>query len=203
MTFTTLTEAQRKAILSTQDWPAGIDWCGKIEETGRLFWEARTEREAWLKPLRGKKPAEEKAKVERALLSTREQQKAWADSVLDDTDLPDPGLKLRERRAEHWLYNYDTWVTPYAGKKNPMQDLLEWTLMSIWVEAGGKLRYSKKKDDSTTPYRPLIDFLTRTLEAILGRTYSPFNIASIISKHRPKIANARGMPRRRRGQRFA
>jgi hypothetical protein len=157
-------------------------------------------------------------------------QKAWADSSLDDTDLPDPGLRLRQQRAEQWLYHYDIWVTPFAGNNDPMRNQLDWTLMSIWVEAGGKLSYSRKKekrppgrrahtgrgaaarDDRqdhadaerpNTPYAPLVNFLTRTLEAILGRTYGPSNIAKIISRHRPEIANARGMRRRRRGGRFA
>src|SRR5262249_9687719 len=147
--------------------------------------------------------ARQKNRVDRALLITRQLQKAWADSSLDDTDLPDPGLKLRQQRAELWLYNYDTWVTPFAGQSDPMKSLLEWTLMSIWLEAGGELSYSRKKDDPGTPYRPLVDFLTRTLEAILGRTYRPSNIAKMIDRHRPEIANARGMRRRRRGGRFA
>jgi hypothetical protein len=201
--FTALSDAQWQAVRSTLDWPDGTDWRGRIDQTGRHFCEARAEREAWLKTFRAEKPAVVKEKVDRALRSTRDLQKAWADSGLDETDLPDPGLKLRQQRAEEWLNNYDIWVTPYAGKKNPMQNQLEWALISIWVEAGGNLRFSRKKDDATTPYRPLVAFLTVTLEAILGRTYAPSNIASMISKHRSEIANARGMGRRRRGQRFA
>ncbi|WMT71896.1 hypothetical protein [Bradyrhizobium sp. Ash2021] len=201
MTFTAFSESQWQGIRSTHDWPDGTDWRGEIEQVGRQFSEARGEREAWLKTFR-EKPANEKDRVEHALLKTREQQKAWADSNLDDTDLPDPGLKLRQQRAEQWLYNYDTWVTPFAGQRDFMQNRLEWTLMSIWVEAGGELSYSRKKDDPGTPYGPLIDFLTLTLKAILGRTYRPSNIAKMIDRHRPEIANARGI-RRRRGGRFA
>ncbi len=203
VTFTTLTEAQWQAIRSTRNWPDGRDWCGEIEQVGRDFSEAQAERQAWLKKLRGEKSAREKGRVDRALLLTRQLQKAWADSSLDDADLPDPGLKLRQQRAELWLYNYDTWVTPFAGQSDPMQKQLEWRLMSIWVEAGGELSYSRKKDDPGTTYRPLIDFLTRTLEAILGKTYQPSSIAKMIDHHRPEIANARGMRRRRRGGRFA
>jgi hypothetical protein len=202
VTFTALSDAQRQAIRSTRgDW-LGTDWCDAIERAGRQFSERQAEREAWLKKnLRGKKPAEEKDRVERALLSTREQQKAWANSVLDDTDLPDPGLKLHEQRAEVWLYNYGSHVTPFTSQRDPIQDDLEWQLMSIWIDAGGKLEYSRKKDDPGTPYGPLIDFLALTLEAILGRTYQPSSIAKIIDRHRPEIARARGM-RRRRGDRI-
>jgi hypothetical protein len=231
VTFTALSEAQWQAIRSTpDDWLVGTDWRGVIEQVGRQFSEARAERQAWLKKFRGKEPAGEKKRVDRALKLTRQLQKAWADSSLDDTDLPDPGLRLRQQRAEQWLYHYDIWVTPFAGNNDPMRNQLDWTLMSIWVEAGGKLSYSRKKekrppgrrahtgrgaaarDDRqdhadaerpNTPYAPLVNFLTRTLEAILGRTYGPSNIAKIISRHRPEIANARGMRRRRRGGRFA
>lgn len=202
--FTALSGAQWQAIRSTRDdWLAGTDWRGKIEQVGRQFSEAQAERTAWLKKLRGEKPATVKDRVERALLLTRELQKAWADSSLDETNLPDPGLKLRQQRAELWLYNYDTWVTPFAGQKDPMKDQLKWTLMSIWVETGGELGYSRKKDDPSTPYRPLVDFLALTLKAILGKTYRPSGIARMIERHRPEIANARGMRRRRRGGRFA
>lgn len=204
VTFTALSEAKWQAIRSTRDdWPEGTDWRGEIEQVGRQFTEARAEREAWLKKLRGEKPATAKERVDRALLLTRELQKAWADSSLDDTDLPDPGLKLREQRAEVWLYNYGTWVTPFAGQSDPMQKQLEWTLMSIWVEAGGKLDYSRMKNDPGTPYGPLVDFLALTLKAILGKTYQSSGIAKMIDSHRPEIANARGMRRRRRGGRFA
>ncbi|MGW1421666.1 hypothetical protein ACWAT4_16275 [Bradyrhizobium manausense] len=232
MTFTALTEAQRNAIQSTQNWPDHTDWLSEIEQVGRHFSEARAEREAWLKSLR-EPPAEERAKVEGLLRLTRELRRAWADSSLDETDLPDLGLKLRQQRAEAWLHYYDIWVTPFAGKSDPMQKQLEWELMSIWVEAGGRLDYSRKQekkpssetrgyrragrhaptedrvadnpsaDRPGTPYGQLINFLTIALEAILGKKYQPSGIAKMIDAHRPEIANARGMTRRRRGGRFA
>jgi hypothetical protein len=63
-------------------------------------------------------------------------------------------------------------------------------LMSVWIEAGGKLDYSRKKDDPGTPYGPLVDFLVLTLEAVLGKTYQPSGIAKMIDRHRPEIARA-------------
>jgi hypothetical protein len=198
--FTTLTEEQWQAIRSPRDdWPDGTDWRGKIEQLGRQFSEVRAEREAWLKNLRGEKPTRAKERVDRALLLTRQLQKAWANSGLDDSDLPDPGLKMHEQRAEVWLYQYGTHVSPYAGPTDPMQSDLEWMLMSMWVEAGGTLSYSRKKDDSITPYGPLIDFLAHALEAIVGKRYQPSNVAKIIDRHRKDIAHARGMARRRGG----
>jgi len=76
-------------------------------------------------------------------------------------------------------------------------------LISIWIDAGGELSYSRKKDDPTTPYRPLVDFLTLTLKAILGETFRPSGIAKMIDRHRPEIAKARGLRRRRRSERLA
>jgi hypothetical protein len=197
VTFTALTEAQWQAIRSTpNDWPDGTDWRGRIEQVGRQVWERWAERETWLaENLRGKPPTEERKKVEGVLRLTRQLQKAWADSSLDEADLPDPGLKLREQRAEVWLYLYGSHVSPFTSKRDPIQDELECQLMLIWVEAGGELSYSRKKDDSTTPYSALVDFLTLTLEAITGKTYQPSGIADIIDKHRAEIMNARGMRR--------
>jgi hypothetical protein len=202
--FTALSEAQWQAIHSTRNWPDGTDWRSLIEQAGRQVWERWAEREMWLvENLRGKPPAEERKKVVRVLRLTRELQKAWADSSLDETDLPDPGLKLREQRAEVWLYHYGDHVSSFSNQRDPIQDDLESQLMSIWIEAGGELSFSREKDDSTTPYRPLVTFLTLTLEAIIGKTYQPSGIADIIENHRPEIAKARGMRRRRRGGRFA
>jgi hypothetical protein len=203
MTFNAFTDEQWQAIrVVRDDWPEGTDWRGKIEQAGREVWEWRAERKTGLEKLRGKS-ARERKKVDGILRLIRQLQKAWADSSLDDTDLPDPGLELRQERAELWLYDYETWVTPYAGQSDPIREHLYWRLMSIWIEAGGELSYSRKKDDPGTPYRPLVDFLTRTLEAILSKTYQPSSIAKIIDRHRPEIAHARGMRRRRRGARFA
>jgi hypothetical protein len=173
-----------------------------IEQAGREVWEWRAERKTLLEKLRGKS-AREREKVDGVLRLTCELQKALADSSLDQADLPDPGLKLLEQRARVWLYQYGALVTPFAGQSDPIREHLYWRLLSIWTEAGGELSYSRKKDDPTTPYRPLVDFLTLTLKAILGKTFRPSGIAKIIDRHRPEIARARGLPRRRRSQRLA
>jgi hypothetical protein len=195
-TFTTLTEAQWEAIRSTRNWPGGRDWRGMIETFAQRFWEAQGKRNIWVKKLRGKRPAREKDRVYGTLLLTRRLQRAWAKLADDDADfvengLPDPGLKLREQRLEAWLSDYEAWVTPFVGKSDPFQEHLEWQLMMIWIEAGGKPDYSRKKDDSGTPYGPLVDFFALTLEAVLGKTYQPSGIATMIDRHRPEIARAR------------
>jgi hypothetical protein len=205
VTFSALSEAQWQAIRpARENWPDGTDWRSLIEQAGRHFWEWQAERKMWLSTgLRGKPARERKKEVDGVLGLTRQLQKAWTDSGLNDADLPDPGLKLREQRAEVWLYHYGTHVSPYAGQSDPIQEHLYWQLMSIWIDAGGQLDYSRKKDDAGTPYGPLVDFLALTLEAVLDKTYQPSGIARIIERHRPQIAKARGLRRRRRSQRLA
>lgn len=188
MTFEQFTEAQWQAICSTSDhWFEGIDWRRQSEEIGRDHWAAQAARATWVKKLGGKQPAKEREKVCNALKSTRELQKELAalvdDGVLDD-DFPDPDLQSPEQRLEAWLSDYDVWVRPFAGKSNPIQSELEWRLMDLWKRSGGKLRWSRKKDDPTTPYGPLVDFLTLTLNAILGWAPGPSGIAKMIDRHR-------------------
>jgi hypothetical protein len=78
VTFAALSEPQWQAIRSTRaEWPEGTNWRGEMEQVGRDIWEAWAERQACLKKkLRGEKPAKQKERVDRALLLTRELQKA-------------------------------------------------------------------------------------------------------------------------------
>jgi hypothetical protein len=148
----------------------------------------------------GRQPAREKQRVYRALLLTGQLQHAWTKLAGDvdfiEDDLPDPGLKLREQRLRAWLSDYNGWVTQFRGKSDPIQEHLEWQLMSMWIHAGGELEYSRKKDDTGTPYGPLVDFLALTLEAVLAKKYQPSGIAAMIDRHRPEIALAWEMSRR-------
>jgi hypothetical protein len=200
VTFTILSEAQWQAIRSTRNWPGGRDWRGTIDVCARRFWEEQGKRKIWIERLGGRQPAREKEKVYRALLLTGQLQYAWTklagDVDFTEDDLPDPGLKLREERLRTWLSNYDSWVTRFRGKSDPIQELLEWKLMIMWVEAGGELDYSRKKNDAGTPYGALVDFLSLTLEAVLGKKYQPSGIAAMIDRHRPDIALSLEMFRR-------
>ena len=195
-TFTALSETQWQLIRSTRNWPPGHDWRGMIETFAQRFWEAQVKRRMWVKKLQGRQPAREKDRVYGALLLTLRLQRAWAklahDNDLVEDGLPDPGLKFREQRLRTWLSDYDSWVAPFVGWSDPFQEHLEWQLMSVWIEAGGKLDYSRKKDDPGTPYGSLVDFLTLTLEAVLGETYRPSGIAKMIDRHRPEITMVRG-----------
>lgn len=87
--FSALSEAQWEAIHATRnDWPnKGIDWRREIDRIGRDYWEAVDVRESWIKKLQGKQPAKQQKKIDQALVSIRQLEKALA--VLADDGLPD------------------------------------------------------------------------------------------------------------------
>ena len=215
VTFTALFEEQWQAIRSIRDdWPVGTDWRGEIERIGRDYWEAQTTREMWVKRLHGKKPAEQRKKIYKALVSIRQSRNtlaALADDGLLDNDFPHPDLDSPEQRLEAWLSDYDIWVPQFAGKSNPIQAELEWKLIQLWKRSDGKLAYSRKKEKGrssrrahtgrgatarddrqdhadaerpNTPYGPLVDFLKLTLSAILGKALKPSGVAKVIDGHR-------------------
>jgi hypothetical protein len=188
VTFAALSEEQWQAIRSIRDdWLVGTDWRREIERIGRDYWEAQATREKWRKKLQGKNPAKQREKIRKVWISMRQSQKALAElagnGLLDD-DFPHPNLKSPEQRLGAWLSDYDLWVRPFAGQNNPIQSELEWRLMDLWKRSGGKLRWSRKKDDAGTPYAPLIDFLTLTLNAILGKALKPSGVAKLIDRNR-------------------
>jgi hypothetical protein len=188
--FTALSEAQWEAIRATRnDWPEGVDWRKAIERLGRAYWDAEAFRKTWVKKLQGKRPAIQRKKILTALKSTQQSQKAVArlmdDGLLDD-DFPYPDLDTPAYRLNQWLSDYDVWVQPFAGQSNPIKAELEWRLMGLWKKAGGKLAFSRKKDDPGTPYSSLVNFLSLTLHAIMGREPAPSGIARMIERHRGK-----------------
>jgi hypothetical protein len=188
VTFTALSEEQWQAIRSTRkNLREGIDWRGEIERIGRDCWEAQATREKWRKKLQGKNPAKQREKIRKVWISMCQLQKVvaeLADNGLLDDDFPHPDLKSSEQRLEAWLSDYDLWVRRFAGQSNPIQLELERRLMDLWKSSGGKLRWSRKKDDAGTPYAPLVDFLTLTLDAILGKALKPSGVAKLIDRHR-------------------
>ena len=179
MTFTALSEEQWQAIRSTRkNWPEDVDWRRAIERIGQDYCELRANKEMWL---RGKQPAKQREKIRKAWILMRQLQKVLAelaDDGLFGDDFPPPNLNWPEHRVKEWLSDYNFLVRPFAGRSNPIQSELEWRL-KLWERSGGKLRYSRRKDDPGTPYGPLIDFLTLTLNAILGKTLKPSGVARL------------------------
>jgi hypothetical protein len=188
-----LSEGQWEAIRSTRTkWPNGIDWRREIELAGQDYREMQATRETWVKKLQGKQPAKQRKKIYKALVSMQRSGKALArladDGLLDD-DFPHPDLKSPEQRLEAWLNEYGLWVQPFAGKSDLIQAELERRLMHIWERSGDKLKWSRKKDDSGTPYGPLVNFLNHTIEAIIGKALQPPGIAKMIDRHRGQRSN--------------
>ena len=187
-TFTALSEERWQAIRSIRDdWLVGTDWRREIERIGRDYWEAQATREKWRKKLQGKNPAKQREKIRKVWISMCQLQKVvaeLADNGLLDDDFPHPDLKSPEQRLEAWLSDYDLWVGLFAGQSNPIQADMESMLMHLWRRSGGKLSYSRKKDDPGTPYGPLVDFLTHTLNAILGKAPKPSGVAKLIDRYR-------------------
>jgi hypothetical protein len=150
-----LSDAEWQTILPTcEKLPdVGIDLRREIDQIGRDYLEAVDTRERWLKKLRGQKPAKQRKKIEQALASIRESQRALAvlvDEGLLDNDFPQPNLSHPEHCLKEWLSDYDMWVQPFAGKSNPIQADLEWQLIELWRSAGGKLSYSRSKEKGRT-----------------------------------------------------
>ncbi|MEH2563506.1 hypothetical protein V1289_003133 [Bradyrhizobium sp. AZCC 2289] len=211
--FTALSEAQWETIRPTRTkWPNGTDWRREIDRIGRDCWEARAARAMWVKKLQGKNPPTQRKKIHKAWKLKCQSREALAgllkDGLLDDDSL-DPDLKSwEEKLLEEWLSDYDVWVRPFAGESDPIQARLEWELMRLWKRSGGKLGYSRKKESGRrahtsrgaaarddgqdyadaerpgTPYAPLVNFLTLTLNAILGKALKPSGIAKVIDRHR-------------------
>jgi hypothetical protein len=144
-----------------------------------------------MKKLQREKPAKQRKKIVQALESIRQSQKALdvlvGDGLLDD-DFHRPNLSHAAHCLNEWLFEYELWVGTFAGQSNPIQRNMELMLMLLWRRSGGKLSYSRKKDDPGTPYGPLVDFLRHTLNAILGNAPGPFGIAKMIARQRRKNA---------------
>jgi len=186
--FTALSDTEWEAIHSTrEDWPEGVDWRREIERIAQDYWEMRALKKMWVDELRAKQPAKQRKKIRKAEKSMHRLQKNLAelahDGLLGD-DFRPPNLNWPERRVKEWLSDYNFWVRPFAGQSNPIQSELAWRLINLWKRSGGKVRWSRKKDAAGTPYGPLVDFLTHTLNAITGKAPKPSGIARVIDRHR-------------------
>jgi len=204
--FTALSEEQWQSVdAPRKGWPnKRAHWRREIDQIGRDYAEAVDTRNIWLKKLSGKKPAQQKKMVEQALLSIGHLEKAlsaFVENGLLDKNFPHPNLSHPEHCLNKWISDYGVWVQPFVGKSNPIQAEMEWRLIELWKKSGGKVAWSRTKEEGRTdtgrratardaakrpnaPDAPLIDFLTLTLEPILGRTLKPSGIAKLIDRHR-------------------
>lgn len=96
---------------------------------------------------------------------------------------PDPNLEEQDRRLQSWLDRYELIAGPaFRGRKDPIRFWLEIKLLACWISLlEGDLSFSRKLDG--TPFGPLVEFLTLTLQAILGAAPGPDK--SSISTEKP------------------
>lgn len=183
-TFETFTEDQWQAICSTcNDRPDDIDWPEvrrRIELAGWAFWEYHRLR------LQSGQPVVVRKRLEIVQRRSRELQEAL--SALPDnirSKAPHPDLTT----LDNWLWALLTTYGVLAGRgfaKNSDAYRVELydSLLECWEGMiGGELSFSRRPDDDT-PYGRLIDFLTLTVGAILGRAPGPHGLAKIIDQYR-------------------
>jgi hypothetical protein len=181
MTFEKLTDEQWQAICSIRnDWHAGIDWSGarqEIEAIGYLFHFGRTQR------MQLGSPVTIRNRLRTLLRETRKLQ-----SGLNALPAPfrgnDPGLDALDQRLQSYLFIYDYFGgEAFRGRRDPYRLELEDRLLKLWTDwLGGELSFSRKLDN--TPYGPLIEFLTLTLQAITGSAPGPDRLAKMIDQYR-------------------
>jgi hypothetical protein len=101
---------------------------------------------------------------------------------------PDPNLEEQDRRLQSWLDRYELLAGPtFRGRKDPIRFLVEVRLLALWIgQLDGDLSFSRKLDG--TPYGPLVEFLTSTLQAIINTAPGPDGIAKIIDQHRKTLS---------------
>jgi hypothetical protein len=183
MTFKALTDEQWEAYqFISRKWPSPIDWIEarrQLEQACREFAEIAAQRE---QRRRSKEYyyALETAQRSCGRLRLSLSQLEELSPTGDDLDgLPDLGLI--EDRLNHLRAQYETWTTPFGGRKNRIRETLDNRLISIWEEQfHGRIRSSKGM--SATPTGPLIRFLSLTYKILLDYPPGPSGIESIIER---------------------
>ena len=196
--FTQFTQHEWAAIRAVRRvWPDEIDWLEvrrAIEEAGREFSEIETLREQRRRSVKYKEALESARRHLWDLRDRLERMETLSPLGGDVDGLPDPGLKLHERRLKELSTQYEKWSTPFGGRKNRNRETLEAKLLTIWEkQLGGWVRSSKNKFDE--PTGPLLRFLKLTLTPIMGESPGPSGLESIIDK--AKKRRRRGSSRKR------
>jgi hypothetical protein len=187
MTFNAFTDVQLAAIRSLRgQWPESIDWSKlrrQLEGQGRMYWSLHEGRREFGQPSKMRKRLEgilrQSRKLQRGLSALPRHIFYGRAPVIDFDAL--------EQWLQDWLFIYESLEGPdasgFSGRSDYYRDLLcEW-LLDDWVNTlGGELSFSR--DEYEKPYGPLIDFLSITLTAILGKAPGPSGLAKIIEDYR-------------------
>jgi hypothetical protein len=200
--FTELTEEQWEAIRAIRrKWPDEVDWLKvrrAIEEAGRECSEIESLREQRGRSVEYKEALKSAQGNLRYLQNRLSRLEMLSPSGNDLDGLPDPGLELLEERLNHLRSQYETWSTPFGGRKNRNRETLRNRLLSIW-EAQLHSRIGSSKNKVDEPIGPLLRFLRLTFMAILGESPGPSGLKSIIDK--AKKRRRRGTSKRRKSGR--
>jgi hypothetical protein len=191
MTFTAFTEAQWSAIWKTirsidrDEWPDGIEAQAResIELSGWTFWNMRHLR------LQLGPPAKLLKSLKSLLRQTRKLQDALTASLPDKLLALGPVPQPLER-LDQWLQGllmiYETVTGPqFSRRSDAHRNWLYVRLLETWESLGGQLSFSREQP-ANRPYGPLIEFLTLTVTAILGKAPGPSGMAKIIDQYRPR-----------------
>jgi hypothetical protein len=209
MRFEAFTEEQWQAYQSiNRRWPAPIDWDEarrQLEQACCEYSAIETQREERRRSKEYKAALETASRSCGRLRVSLSELEELSPSGSDLDGLPDLGLI--EQRLDELSIQYETWSTPFGGRKNRIRETLDNRLLSIWEEQfHGRIRSSK--GTSPTPIGPLIRFLSITYKIVLGRwAPGPSGIRSIIEKakkrkRRPRASRKSGASKRnlRQGQ---
>ncbi|WP_439370822.1 hypothetical protein [Bradyrhizobium sp. DASA03120] len=181
--FTCFSDTQWQAIRAIRDdWPSNINWPEvrrQIEEAGREYAAVEYQREQ-----RRRSAAYKTAlySARRSLIGlqfnlSRLETLAPSDLV----GLPISDLKKIEKRLKELDTQYQTWSTPFVGRKSWIRETLINRLLDIWKkQLHGRLSSSRSKVGE--PTGPLVRYLTLTLTAIQGESPGPHGIESIVDK---------------------
>ena len=170
------TDEQWEAIRSVRKtWPDDIDWVQvrkTMERLGQMYLMMRASR------LRLGPPVE----VRNRLRTPKFQ--AGIKALLDPLSDISPALKEWDRWLQGLLSEYEYLAGPaFRGRKDPHRHWLQLGLLTLWTDLfKGDLSFARK--DGDTPYGPLVEFLTLTLQGITGIAPGPDGIAKIIQRYK-------------------
>ncbi len=186
MTFKEFTDEQWAALRAVRDdWPEGVDWSEfrrKLDGQGRMYWSQHEGRKQFGLPPKMRKRLEGLLRQSRKLqgdLSSLPRHVLYG--------APDFGFNAVEEWLQNWLFIYKSLEGPdafgFSGRSDYYRDMLcKWLVVEWGDTLGGELSFAR--DQYEVPYGPLIDFLSITLTAILGKAPGPSGLAKIIDQYR-------------------
>ncbi len=182
--FERFSEETWQALCAVRDdWPDCVDWWKfrrETEDQGRAYWKMHEARRKF------GLPSEMRKRLKTVQGQLRKLQ-AGMKSLPDHVSHRAPDLSPVEQWLQDWLLLYESLEERmsfgFSGRSDYYRDMLcEWLSIEWVTTLGGELSFSR--DQNETPYGPLIDFLSITLKAILGKAPGPSGIAKIIDQYR-------------------